>query len=350
MPSFKKRGVDIFRPIAAVARCATGDSAEPRGMQCSTNIFRRKGRGVSSGSSDESIVVSFPADVWPPPEIPGSESTESKSMDRHKHNLDRSAPVQNHSDDHGTPNRREFPRSKTPPSYYKIEMQGSVVQLSAGDDSSVHIEPDHNNRIKLAGAKSRNIIRASPINEHVAESPSSTSSIETGHKWSISESGRIVKLNPPPHLPHFSKSVAARPGQPKSVKLSDKLRNTGGTTESTPPLLARLSTDSLSSGSSNEFLPESPPRMTRSAMVPSLFQEDASRSTASKHSKTSSNRKNRTSISSNSTNSVPRSRGCGARLDFMSLVIDFFSMNCCQATVSQSNRCSSLGRQRAAVA
>jgi len=347
MSSFKKGAVEIFRPIAAVTRCGgIGSNGDSREIQCTTNIFRSKGRGFSkaidpSCSTDESIVLSFPAEAWPPHDIPGSESAESKiTTERRKQNIGRSVLLKNESDESGTPHR--LASSKEPPSYYKIEMQGSVVQLTAGDDNSVRIDSHHNERLKQAGSKSSDLTRAAPIEERSQDSPEKRHCVGAGQKcrWSVSENGRITNIPEPPHLPQLTENHnEANSGMLKKTELSKKLGTKGGDLNLDPPLLAKVSTDSLSSASSHEFLPRSPPRMTRTALISSLFQEDASRSTGSKQSYSkASSKKHRSSVSSISTNSVPGGKGCGARFDVISQLIDFFSLNCCQTTVCKRSR------------
>ncbi len=357
MSSFTKGAVEIFRPIAAVTRCGGIDSnGDSREIQCTTSIFRSKGRGFSkaidpSCSTDESIVLSFPAEAWPPHDIPGSESAESKNIsERRIEKIGRSIPLNNESDDVGTPRRLTSP--KEPPSYYKIEMQGSIVQLTAGDDNSVYIDSKHNERLKQAGSKCSNLIRAAPIDERSHDSPEKTlhNEISRNGKWSVSDNGKITKIPDLPHLPKLSERDAdTTSGQLKKTELSKKLGTKGGDPNYQPPLLAKISSDSLSSESSHEFLPRSPPRMTRTALISSLFQEDASRSTGSKHSNSkASSDKHKSSVSSISTNSMPGGKGCGARFDIISQLIDFFSLNCCQTTVCKRNRSTSSERRSVA--
>jgi hypothetical protein len=364
-----KSKIDIFRPLAAISRGCRGGSSDDNEpvqapLQQCTTIFRKspassKDRGVSTSASGESFVLS--TNVWPPPDIPGSESIDSKSSEKHNrkqkqlHKLGRSPPIQvSSSDSRGTPSRSSAghhqQQQPTPPSYYKFEMQGDLVQLSAGDDNSIQITPEHNEQIKLTGSKNRNITRASPV---VESAPSSSSlplkASDMGHKWKVSETGDIVAVplgssscseSAENYHSNTTKSASdCKLGVP-SLKDSYSSNNCSNdhqddTTYSAPPLLTQASSDSGDSADNELVLPESPPPMNRSLLGhKSLFQEDGSRSSkadsSSKHSKTSktsttsSSGDNRSNTSRNSN----RGGGCGIRLDLMSQVIDFFSLAC----------------------
>ncbi|KAL3804841.1 hypothetical protein HJC23_006613 [Cyclotella cryptica] len=378
-----KPKIDIFRPIAAVTRgCRGVEADESIGGQLHCTIFRKKrqgssrsGQSVVKASSDESFVLSFPAEAWPPAAIPASESTDTKSTaERQRRNLNRSVPIQVESSESrgaGTPIL-----SHQHPSYYKIEMQGSQVQLSAGDDNSIQIAPDHNDNIQSAGARNGSITRASPIADQSLESPDlPLKAHEMGLKWTVSENGDIVAIpssnNPAPstptkssHLPPMFQSTA-KLGVP-SLKDSE---------DSNPPILTKASSDSMSDSDSNELtLPESPPRMNRSLLGhKSLFQEEESRSSSSgrgsdrsRSTKSRSSPVNNFDVSKINNSSIVadnlaspddankqqhyRSGGCGSRVDVMSQILDFFNFTCGVGAVCRDANCFSAPEQSVSVA
>jgi len=378
-----KPKLDIFRPIAAVTRgCRGVDADESIGGHLHCTIFRKKRQGSSRGghsvvkaSSDESFVLSFPAEAWPPATIPASESTDTKSTaGKQRHKLNRSAPIQVESSESrgaGTP-----VVGHQHPSYYKIEMQGSQVQLSAGDDNSIQIAPDHNDNIQSAGARTGSITRASPIADQSLESPHlPLKAHEMGVKWTVSENGEIIAIpnshdlapctpTKPSHVPPMFQNTA-KLGVP-SLKDSE---------DSNPPILTKASSDSMSDSDSNELtLPESPPRMNRSLLGhKSLFQEEESRSSSSgRGSDRSRSTKSRSSsvhnpnVSKINNNSIMsdnfvssedqnhhqpfKSSGCGSRLDVMSQILDFFNFTCGVGTVCRDANCFSAPEQSVAVA
>jgi hypothetical protein len=317
-------------------------------MHCT--IFRKKRQGSSRAgqtvnkgpSDDDSFVLSFPTDTWPPAAIVGTESTDTKfTTDKPRQGLNRSVPLQVESSE--SRGATAPLTGQQHPSYYKIEMQGSQVQLLAGDDNSIQITPDHNHNIQSTGSKN-NLARASPIAEQSFESPRlPLKASEMGQKWTVNENGDIVALSARPYLSTPSESsppLHTKLGVP-SLKGSD----------SSPPLLTKASYDSLSDDSNELTLPESPPRMNRSIYNRSLFQEDSSRSSSS----------GKVSLRSRSTKSpspvnidmkevqtimddVPMSEeqrkhaGCG-RIDFMSQLLDFFNLTCGAAVVCRDGNC-----------
>ena len=340
-----KTKIDIFRPIAVVTRGCRG--IEPSNQvshgESHCTIFRRKRHGSSrsgqsmnkGASDDESFVLSFPAEAWPPSAIAGSESTDTKStVGKRRQKLDHSVPLQVES--------TESRGTTTPmtnqhlPSYYKIEMQGSKVQLSAGDDNSIQIAPDHNSNIQATGPK-RNITRASPLAEQCFESPPlPLKTHEMDHKWTVSENGDIIAI-------HANEPILSTPPELslnyEHVKLG--LPSLKDSNDSDPPILTKASSDSISDYSNELILPESPPRMNRSVYNKSLFQEDSSRSSSSgKASLRSRCTKSPSPVNIDMKNvhtimedvHVPdhkRNRGgCGSRLDFMGQMLDFFNLTC----------------------
>lgn len=378
-----KPKIDIFRPIAAVTRGCRGIEADDStGGQLHCTIFRKKrqgssrsGQSVLKASSDESFVLSFPAEAWPPATIPASESTDTKSTaERQRRNLNRSVPIQVESSESrgaGTPvlNHQH-------PSYYKIEMQGSQVQLSAGDDNSIQIAPDHNDNIRSAGARNGSITRASPIADLTMESPRlPLKAHEMGLKWTVSENGDIIAIpnstDQAPSTP--TKSAAVPPMLHDTAKLG--VPSLKDSEDSNPPILTKASSDSMSDSDSNELtLPESPPRMNRSLLGhKSLFQEEESRSSSSgKGSDRSLSNKSRHSPVNNldmskingdsimaNNSACPedqnnqqryRSGGCGSRVDVLSQLLDFFNFTCGVGTVCRDANCFSAPEQTVAVA
>lgn len=292
-----KSKIDIFRPIAAVTRGCRGiESDHSSGGHLHCTIFRKKRQGSSKSgqitakvpSDDDSFVISYPAEAWPPVAIPGSESIDSKSTaDKRKQKLDRSVPLQTTSSD----SRGAATPTLTPqhPSYYKIEMQGSKAQLSAGDDNSVKITPDHNDNIKSTGTQSRNITRAPHIAEEGLELPRPPlKAHEMGTKWTVSENGDIIAI-PQVNRPAKSTPLAPSAAPPTFHEVIAKLGVPSlNSDDSGLPILTKASSDSMSEtdSHSNEFGPESPPRMNRELLGhKSLFQEEGSSSSGRQSSK-----------------------------------------------------------------
>ena len=292
-------------------------------------------------SDDESFAMSFPAEAWPPSAIAGSESTDTKStIGKRRHKLNHSVPLQvESSESRGTATPI---KNQHLPSYYKIEMQGSTVQLSAGDDNSIQIAPDHNNNIQATGPK-RNIARASPLAKQSSESPTFPSkSQEMDHKWTVSGNGDIVAI-------HASNQVLSTP---PGSSLNYEHVNLGlpslkDSNDSEPPILTKASSDSISDHSNELILPESPPRMNRSVYSNSLFQEDSSRSSSSgkgsRSTKTPSPANTDMKDVPTIMEHVPmpdrkRTRGgCGSRLDFIGQMLDFFNLTCGAAVCRDAN-------------
>ncbi|KAL7505967.1 hypothetical protein ACHAXN_005529 [Cyclotella atomus] len=334
-----KPKIDIFR------RCRGAEPSNEFGhLHCT--IFRSKKRQDSSRSGqtankastdDDSIVLSFPAGVWPPNQaIAGSESTDTKSTSDKRGRLNRSIPLQvESSESRGTITPIT---NQLHPSYYKIEMQGSQVQLSAGDDNSIQITPDHNHNIQATGPK-RNITRASPIAEQGFESPvPPLKAHEMDHKWTVSENGDIVAIQAHHVLskpPEPSLSFHSKLGVP-SLKDSD----------STPPILTKASSDSISEASHELTLPESPPRMNRSVYDKSLFEESSrsSSGTRSRATKTPSPVNDNMIEIQNIMEDMPeetKNRGGCGRTDFMGHILDFFNLACGTVVCRDANCLSS---------
>lgn len=257
-----------------------------------------------------------------------------------------------------------------------------MVQLTAGDDSSVQLTPDHNEQlIQLANVvdvnKKNNIIRASPIVEHEAMEldheadgvnvirangaairASSLQQHDPSQRWTISDHGDIIVVPPSP-------SRVSMPHSKKPSKI-DHGHDEASSSSSTPPSLvkANSTSDSSSSSDNDSFLSatddsiakecppsgseslESPPRMTRSVITPSLFQESiegsskgGSASTISANgSKGRSNKLRSNEKGGRTPTTSQRSRGCGTRFDFLSQILDVFSLNgaCCHQGVNCS--------------
>ncbi len=229
-----------------------------------------------------------------------------------------------------------FPRRTTPttPSYYRIELHpknDGVVQLTAGDDASVQFTPEtHKRQLKMAeGTNAGNgnnnaIVRASPVIERkelkqataaaheaiehdmvAAKYECDTSERHRRHRssqqhWTISDSGRIVALPPSPNrvstAHDYVKAAHSKPRGGKGSNDDDDL--------SVPPMLVKANSHGSSSTHSDcddrSYLsanslereeaveegvevpsPESPPRMTRSVIFQSLFQDSIGSSSRS---------------------------------------------------------------------
>lgn len=343
-----KSKVDIFRPVAAVTRaCRAVESAnEPAGSQLHCTIFRKKrqcssrsGLSTNKGSNDDdSYVLSLPANGWPPNQaIVGSDSTDTKSTSDKRGRLDRSIPLQVESS--------ESRGAATPitiqqrPSYYKIEMQGSKVQLSAGDDNSIQIMPDHNHSIQGTAPK-RNITRAAPVAERESDSPvSSSKAYEMDDKWTVLENGEIVALQ-------HKKQILSTP--PEASPSFDKLKVPSlSDPDSNPPILTKASSDSISEASNELTLPESPPRMNRSVYDKSLFEESSRSSSGSRRTKTPSpviGMAEAHNIMKDIPEDKKKRGGCGRR-DFLGQILDVFSFTCGTVVCRDVNCLSSNGSQ-----
>mmetsp|Transcript_24681 Transcript_24681/g.53242 ORF Transcript_24681/g.53242 Transcript_24681/m.53242 type:complete len:443 (+) Transcript_24681:282-1610(+) len=441
-----KSRVDIFRPRAAATRgcrpnCGSATSIFRRSSNNNNNNNNNHNQQPSSqptksncSSESEPYVISVPPGQWPPHEALSSAS-EGTNAAQHAQ-LDRSAPLptggttsssSSNSYDASSPltaSRKQSAststnspttticKSKTPPSYYKIELVrggcdigggddycDNMVQLTAGDDSSVQLTPNHNDGIiQLAniahhqdGNNSSNIIiRASPIVEHDAIEHLAMSFHNDIHcsqqgatgnptlcteqhndasqQWTISDNGKIIVIPPSPSrvsMTHLKK--------PRHFNNDDDHdHNASSSPLSMPPLLVKANSSSSSSSSDDSFLSdtnndhsiakecppyceseslESPPRMTRSVITPSLFFESVNGSSKGGGSFSSSGGSNSRSKSKNkngkTTGSYQRSRssspsnnggGCGTRFDFLSQILDVFSLNggCCHQNVHGS--------------
>lgn len=257
-----------------------------------------------------------------------------------------------------------------------------MVQLTAGDDSSVQLTPDHNEQlIQLANVvdvnKKNNIIRASPIVEHeaieldheahsvnvirangAAICASSLQQHDPSQRWTISDNGDIIVIPPSPSRVSMTHS--------KKPSKTDHGHDEASSSLSMPPSLvkANSSSDSSSSSDNDSLLSatndsiakecppsgseslESPPRMTRSVITPSLFQESiegsskgGSTSTISANgSKSRSNKLQSNKKGRQTPTTSQRSSGCGTRFDFLSQILDVFSLNgaCCHQGVNCS--------------
>lgn len=331
------------------------------------------------------------------------------------------------------------------PSYYKIELVqdhagsspgGQQVQLTAGDDSSVQLTPNHNRGLQLASSsvslgdgatstRKQRIIRASPIVEHEAvEHELDVEAVKDGRRnggWTVTNNdGQIVIAMPPSpsyvansrvakkkelhctkELPVFESS-AKKTG--KKAGVSQQPRDDGDL--SVPPRLVKANSTmshSTSSSSSSEHsfllsqspgggsignpaqpppLPnqgshpatmgskgsasaslESPPRMNRSVLDDSLFQDSVDSGSGEASSKEGRDRSRPTSA-----NSAVRGRtlsggssshgskasgaqgnrgGCGARLpDIFSQILDAFSLGggCCRQGDTSSSTVAATAR------
>lgn len=220
-------------------------------------------------------------------------------------------------------------------------MQGSQVQLSAGDDNSIQITPEHNHNIQATGPK-HNITRASPIAERELESPvPPLKAHEMDQKWTVSENGDIVAILSQEHIlstplepsPSFNKL-----GVP-SLKDSD---------DSNPPILTKASSDSISEASNELILPESPPRMNRSVYDKSLFEESSRSSSGTRSRSTPSPVIDMVEVQ-NAMEDMPedaKKRG-GFRGDFIGQILDLFNVTCGGGVCRDVNCLSSNGAQAA---
>lgn len=389
-----KSRVDIFRPLAAATRSCRPDSA--------TSIFRRKDKSGSpprSADSDDSFVVSVPPGDWPPhKDTLGSAASDSTSANGR---LRTSVPLLTGTTvssgaEEGSPSsvlgssrRTTAVRVTPPPSYYKIEIDpenDEKLQLTAGDDASVQFTPElHNQRLQLANdgfdlgeslrvRRENGIARASPVGERAdrrACGPTDYERPPSRQRWTIGDGGAIVAVPPSPSevsMTH-AKPSARRPRHGRDDDLS------------VPPLLVKADSagSSSSGGSSSEGSPlagddfvcceeegaevlalESPPRMTRSVLSPSLFQDSVSGESSRSSSQgigeesncvrrmasscgggragRSSRGGRRARTRSGSSRDAEGQAGCGnggcgtRSRDLLGMVLDIFSLNgpCCQ--------------------
>jgi len=406
-------------------------------------------------NESESFVISVPPGEWPPAVLSStSDGTTTAGMDgrdvmggKQPQELDRSAPLPTGAttsssssmgggDDGGSPRSRasqDMPSEVAAiaaisrddardihatkiaaPSYYKIELVrgggggdgdgdedcDTVVQLTAGDDSSVQLGADHNEGLRLISNAEdddddrtgprhgghEKIIRASPIVEldaieHEAteegkgkehEGEGETAVASRPQRWTVSDKGRIVAVPPSP-----SSVAAASPTKPRHHHNNGRSPSKHHGDEDDklldiPPLMVKAScgsSSSCSSGSSSsvdsflsekardddDIMPgedraraelegaeseslESPPRLDRSVITPSLFQDSVNGSSHEKMKKDNNKRsssvnsgKSRSS-SGSTTPSMGGGRGCGFRGgDFLSQILDVFSLSggCC---------------------
>lgn len=371
---------DIFRRPLTATRRGHGTAA--------TSIFRRNSKSTNSGETREErdchsreedeeslFVVSIQPGPWPPHPTALSATADSDDKDRR---LDRSAPLPSGttsgSDECQSSPPTPFSRITTP-SYYKIELvhgngddhtsdkksgnnNNSMVQLTSGDDASVQITPQHNQRLQLdrqpsSARRQTDIIRASPIVEHESVE------VETGdiddERWSISNSGRI-KVVPVPPMPGGScvtnSEKGAAPLADNAYKATPVLVEANGNREcltlsssagtkkeddlSVPPMLVKA--NSSHSSSSDDVTVkvqrsldspcislESPPRMTRSFLSPSrLFRDSVSAD--------GSSMKDEEAAASRSSGSNQSQKGSRNSFDLLALLLDVLSLNagCCR--------------------
>jgi len=412
-----KSKVDIFRPLAAAKRGCRADSA--------TSIFRRNNnnnqkkihRGTNSKISkgdnadddddddddEESIVVvSTPPGEWPPHKATLSSTASELTNSPHKP-LKTSAPLPFSADsandavvssgnNDGNCCTSSSPRTSTAtatmttttmsttqvasPSYYRIELDpenDNMVQLTAGDDSSVQFTPEvHNRQLQMAIEDDRNkgIIRASPVVERkempIEATPSQHSSQRRHHeimhqqqqqqpqqRWTVSGNGKIIAIPPSPSHVSMTHDYVHKKGKGGDNENDDL---------SLPPMLVKANShgDSSSQSSADDMIDnnsyissnslrndrnlESPPRMTRSIVSQSLFQDSigsSSREGSQGSRRSRTGRKNAAGSSSDGDAEKCNAGGCGTRLpsfDFFGTLLDVFSLNgaCCRQAKSAS--------------
>jgi hypothetical protein len=332
-------------------------------------IFRRPKQTYSpsenSGSSEESIMAVLPhGPSWPPITIPESESADASKLGLSRpiqtgssvsrHNMDLNA---------STSSEREHRRK---PTYYKIQMRNGMAKLASGDDSSVIITDDHNDRILLAPIQERkqHLIRANPITE-ASSSSSGSPGRRGGHQqtWEVLENGKIVVTNPgtPSSLSstkqfRIATHTPKAPRKPflriKRTPAAPKKGHESNDAES-PPRLQKSSFDTSSTDASssdnsfyNEMLdfaePTSPPRMDRMT-CPSqvLFAEGSKESGDHSSSKWSSKSKG----SSRSESGKKKEEEC-SNSSFISQLFDLISFGpCCQMdSICRDSQLISCGR------
>jgi hypothetical protein len=323
-----KQKIDIFRPIATVTKGCRGMESSDEHSQLHSSIFREKQLGtfrsgpslINDPSDDDNFVVSFPSYLWPPnaTNIADSESTDIESISsKRKRYLNHSVPLRVESSESSS-----AAMTMKHPSYYKIEMNGSEVQLSAGDDNSIKLTHDHNDNIRASGPKG-NITRASPIAEQGIESQSLPPKAHAlDRKWTVSEKGDIVSVHIKPVL--FTRSS-------EYVKLSvPRVEDS----DSTPPLISMASSDNLSINSNELILPESPPRMMRSLYDKSLFKEYTSVSISGKAPLCSPNQPS----SPVNIHIIKDMSAVEEKRNLISQLLDFFNLTC-GAIVCRDTNC-----------
>mmetsp|Transcript_19737 Transcript_19737/g.28121 ORF Transcript_19737/g.28121 Transcript_19737/m.28121 type:complete len:378 (-) Transcript_19737:95-1228(-) len=343
----------------------THESSPPRCPSPATPthraIFRRPKQTYSpsahSASSEESVIAALPCGPsWPPLTIPESESADTNRLGLSRPIRTNGSSASRHDINASTSSERE---QRQKPTYYKIQMRNGMAKLAAGDDSSVNIAEDHNDRIQLTPIRERKhrIIRASNITES-SSSSGSPRRIGAEHQqtwevqnWEVVGNGQIVAAPLPAHPGTPSSMGSSRqrniatstPNAPKKTFLRSMRTpatpplkaHTKNDAPESPPRLQKASFDTISSGASsrsdnsfyNEMLelaePESPPHLDRMSCPDKVFSEDGSK--VSKGSKSKSSRSGRSSESAEKKDE-PWSAGF-----IWSQVIDFISVGpCCQ--------------------
>mmetsp|Transcript_65 Transcript_65/g.144 ORF Transcript_65/g.144 Transcript_65/m.144 type:complete len:365 (-) Transcript_65:72-1166(-) len=350
-----------MRSVQGIFRCSGGENDETRqnspvrtpSPPTHRAIFRRPKQGcspsASSASSEESIIAALPrGPSWPPLTIPESESADTSRLGLSRP-IQTGSSVSRHDINASASSERDY-RQK--PSYYRIQMRNGQAKLASGDDSSVNITDDHNDRIQLTHIQERKhrLTRASNITE---TSPSSSRSPRRKgvehqqtwevHNWEVVGNGQIVAaaVNHPETPGSTSSSTQRKiatstPDAPKKSFFRSmrtpatpptKVRKSGNTPES-PPRLQKASFDTISTGASsnsgnsfyNEIVdladPESPPPMSRMSCPNQVLFEDGSKES-----------KSRGSTSGNTEKKDESSCSSG----FISQLIDFISFGpCCQ--------------------
>ncbi len=331
-------------------------------------IFRRPKQNYSpsanSASSEESIMAAVPrGPSWPPLTIPESESADTSRLGLSRPIQTGSSSVSRHDINASTSSEREYRHKK--PSYYKIQMRNGKARLASGDDSSVNLTDDHNDRIQLTPIQQRKhrLNRASNITE--ISSSSSRSPRRKGveqqqtwevHNWEVVGNGQIVAAaanhsgtpssmssrssaqrkitaastpNAAASKKSFLRSSMRTPATPptKGRKMSSNSNNP----QESPPRLAKASFDTISTGASsnhsensfyNEIVdladPESPPGMHRMSCPDQVLFEDGSKGS-----------KSRSEKSGNTTEKKMDESSCST--GFISYLIDLVSFGpCCQ--------------------
>jgi len=357
---------DIFRS-GGKNNGETHQSSPPRCPSTPTHraIFRRPKQTYSpsanSASSEESIIAALPrGPSWPPLTIPESESADTNRLGLSRPIRSGSSSVSRHEVNASTSSERE---QRQKPSFYKIQMRNGMAKLASGDDSSVNIADDHNDRIQLTPIRERKhrIIRASNITEVSSSLSWSPQREGMEHQqmwdvqnWEVVGNDQIVAAPAP--------APAANPGTPSSMGSSRQRKIATSTPNApkksllrsmrttptplvkahkkkdapeSPPRLQKASFDTISSGASsrsdnsfyNEMLdlaePESPPHLDRISCPDQVLFEDGSKvSKGSKKSKSS-----RSERSGGSADKKDESYITG----LISQLIDFISIGpCCQ--------------------
>ena len=322
-------------------------------------IFRRPKQSYSpsanSASSEESIMAALPrGPSWPPLTIPESESADTSRLGLSRPIQTGSSSVSRHDISASASSEREY-RQK--PSYYRIQMRNGKAKLASGDDSSVNITDDHNDRIQLTPVQARKhrLIRATNITE-TSSSPSRSprrKGVEHQqtwevHNWEVVGNGQIVAAaaNHPDTPGSMGSSTQRKiatstPNAPKKSFLRSmrspatppkKGRKSSSNTPESPPRLQKASFDTLSTGASsnnsensfyNEIVdladPESPPKMARMSCPNQVLFEEGS--------KESKSRGSRSEKSGNTEKKDESSCSSG----FIAQLIDFISIGpCCQ--------------------